>query len=98
MIDISNFSAPNNSPVKKLSSKGANVMSFQICISNHVSGEKLKEYIESTEAKFVITDSSRSTKKNASNLAKEIRNSLNINSKAAHEIDYWESSKRGLYD
>ena len=55
VIDISNFSAPNETPEKIISKTDKN-LNVQICISNHVHGDLLKDYIKATEAKFVITD------------------------------------------
>ncbi len=97
VIDISNFSAPNKTP-EKIISKSDESLSVQICISNHVHGNLLKNYIEATEAKFIITDSSRSSFEKAINLSNEIKNNLNIDSMPAHEIDYWKASENTLYD
>jgi len=97
VIDISNFSAPNETPEKIISKTDKN-LNVQICISNHVHGDLLKNYIEATEAKFIITDSSRSTLEKSVKLSKEIKNHLNIDSMASHEIDYWKNSEDTLYD
>ena len=96
VIDISNFSAPNETPEKIISKTDKN-LNVQICISNHVHGDLLKNYIEATEAKFIITDSSRSSFEKAINLSREIKSYLNIDSAAAHEIEYWKNSEETLY-
>ena len=100
ILDISNRGASNNSPIKTKSEIDDKIYKAQICITKHAKGNEVKEYIEKTEAKLVITDSYeiRAGLKKATELSNDIKKVLGIESFPSHELDYWEKSTSTYFE
>lgn len=75
-IDLSAFMTSYDNPVAEYSER-----SYRVALSNHADFDGTLQYIKCSDAKSVVTDNSRGG--NAIDLAREIRNRLNIEAVAA---------------